>query len=164
MHRIPTTLFLTTAILSPASQSYSFESEATLTNPLVVAQTQPGSVGGTIGKSDKSTSGGADQTTSRHPVSKPTGSSCQKIIGTWVWHNPLITSEAVFNPDGSGTNSLGFTIRWKCSGELVIAKWSQGPTDHARISGDGNNLSVTTVDCGFSQPCKPGTFFRATRK
>jgi hypothetical protein len=119
-------------------------------------------------------SGGEDTEPQRQPnpeapirhratTEKSTGSSCQKIVGTWKWHH-LITTQTVFRSDGSGSNSTGQTSSWTCSGGIVIARWDRRAVEHIKISGDGNRLSISIVNCGTSPFCKLGATFPATRK
>ena len=131
-----------------------------------LAFAQAGSTGGSVGKTDKSLSGGTEALPRRQSSATPNSAAntCRKVVGTWAWHYPLVTTETVFKPDGTATNSSGLTNSWRCSGGLVIAKWSHGATDHIRISGDGNRLIVTTADCGGVPLCSAGTSFPATRK
>jgi len=121
-----------------------------------VAQLQPGS---TIGKTGKSSSGGEEQS---EPSSRPrreapttersTGSSCQKIVGTWNWDG----GDAVFGPNGSVRHSLGHTASWRCSGGTVVAVWGNlGITDRITIAPDGNSVSVANSN---------GKTFSGTRK
>jgi hypothetical protein len=120
------------------------------------AQLQPGSTGGTIGKTDKSISGGEERS---EPASRPrreaptreaattersTGSSCRGIVGTWSW---VVGTETVFNANGSAHNTSGLTAKWVCANGVVIATWSHGVTNRIELSGnsltiDGNIRSV----------------------
>jgi hypothetical protein len=118
---------------------------------------QAGSTGGTIGKTDKSISGGEEQTEPQHrpegkrsprgrPVKseKTTGNPCQKIIGRWTWNDAGGTTKAVFGSGGTGQNvARGLTSTWTCSGAgIAIVRWSNGISDRVTISPDGNSLSI----------------------
>src|SRR5664279_2559528 len=91
------------------------------------ALAQAGSTGGTIGKQDKSISGGED--TPRvppHPKRSATksqetssGHSCVRIVGKWTWY--LGATETVFNQDGTARNNGGATATWTCTGGKVVA-------------------------------------------
>jgi hypothetical protein len=137
---------------------------------------QAGSTGGTIGKTDKSVSGGEDtglqrqpqrEAPPRHPATsdRSAGNSCQKIVGTWAWQYPYAPSDVVFDADGSGHNPV-VTAKWTCDGAGAIIRWSHGTVDHVAISGDGNTLSVSARGCGSYRPplCSIGMSYIATRK
>jgi hypothetical protein len=70
---------------------------------VAVAQIQPGSAGGTIGKHEKSISGDEEQPKAKNLTSLK-AAGCGKIVGTWTWHY-LMTTETVLRLDGSGSNS-----------------------------------------------------------
>jgi hypothetical protein len=89
------------------------------------ALAQAGSIGGTIGKQDKSISGGEEADRPRaaphpkRPAAKAqetsSGHSCSRIVGTWTWY--LGTSESVFHKDGTARHSTsGATGKWTCAG------------------------------------------------
>jgi hypothetical protein len=124
---------------------------------------QAGSTGGTLGKTDKSISGGEEQSEPRRvPESKrparsavakekPTGNSCQKIVGRWAWHYWTGTTETVFSRGGTGQNApTGLTNTWTCEDGIATIKWSHGYTDRATISRDGNSLSISSSGQSFS--------------
>jgi hypothetical protein len=116
---------------------------------------QAGSVGGTIGNTDKSVSGGTETEQARRRPKPPrptSATSCQKIVGTWAWNGG---TETVFRQDGSGQHNLGSTSRWTCGGGRAVARWNNGYVDRISISSDGNSLLVTN---------NQGTGFTATRK
>jgi hypothetical protein len=113
-----------------------------------LAAAQAGSTGGTIGKTNKSVSGGdtTKQTvTSRGQLSSGRGGNqggaCRKMVGTWNWDG----GDAVFDPDGSARFSgiMTHTANWRCSEGLVIVVWSNGITDRITVAPDGNSVSVT---------------------
>jgi hypothetical protein len=128
---------------------------------------QAGSTGGTIGKTDKSASGGDDSEPRTHhrrntPTRDATSSSgCQKVVGTWAWHAGL-GSETVISQDGSVRNSTGPTGSWRCSGGTVTVSWSHGGVDTIRISPEGNRLSITITKSGYL--IGQGDTFTADRK
>jgi hypothetical protein len=127
---------------------------------------QSGSTGGTIGKQDKSVSGG-DEADGPHaaPRSKPSatpkvassGSSCSRIIGTWKWGGGLGLTKMVFDQNGTVRQTLtGSAGSWSCASTIVKTVFANGSTDRITISRDGNSLSVTTTWGG-------GSSFKATR-
>jgi hypothetical protein len=119
-----------------------------------IAQVQPGSAGGTIGKQDKSISSGEDVdrpravTPSKRPAAKAqeTNHSCNRIVGTWSWY--LGVSVSVFHKDGSAAHPVsGSTGKWSCTGDQVNVVWSyQGTlrTDHITVAQDGNSILVVS--------------------
>ena len=115
-----------------------------------IALGQAGSVGGTIGKTDKSVSGGEEQPHSRAKPQKDKtdatpatrSSPCRDIVGTWKWYLGL--SETTFLADGSARHSSGATGKWQCVGSAISAVWSNGVKEHYVLSPDGNSLSVDT--------------------
>jgi hypothetical protein len=112
-----------------------------------IAVGQAGSIGGTVGKTDKSISGDEPEQrqipVQRPNVEKSTANSCHRIVGTWSWHsNPLMNLEAVFRRDGSNSGAGGFTGHWSCAGTKVTATWSNGAVDTISISSDGNGLAI----------------------
>jgi len=129
------------------------------------ALAQAGSTGGTIGKQDKSISGGVDAETPRaapdpkRPATKARDTSpdhsCNRVVGNWTWYLGL--TETVFNQDGSARNSGGATGTWTCTGATVTATWNIGSTDRGTISHDGNSLAVVSTYHG-------GVKFTATRR
>jgi len=119
------------------------------------ALAQAGSVGGTIGKQDKSISGGEEADRPRAtPVPKrsaakthetSSGRSCNRIVGTWSWY--LGVSNVIFHKDSTALHpASGSTGKWNCvSGSTVNVVWSyQGTsrTDHMTLSQDGNGIFV----------------------
>ena len=128
---------------------------------VTAALAQAGSTGGTVGKMDKSISGGVDTNTpgaAVHPKRAATKSqekssgrsSCSKIAGSWTWF--LGVSVTVLNQDGTARNT-GNTGRWTCT----TINWITGAIDRITISQDGNSLVVLSQLNG-------GTTFTATRR
>jgi hypothetical protein len=134
------------------------------------ALAQAGSIGGTIGKQDKSISGGEEPDRPRAaPLPKRSGAnahetssgrSCNRIVGTWSWY--LGVSDVVFHKDGTGLHpASGATAKWSCvSGDAVNVVWShQGTlrTDHMTLSQDRNSIFVDS-------PYGGGIKFTGTRR
>jgi hypothetical protein len=133
------------------------------------ALAQAGSVGGTIGKQDKSISGGEEDRPRAAPPPKPSAAktqegassrSCNRIVGTWSWYPSI--NDSVFHKDGTALHpSSGTTGRWSCaSGNTVNVVWSyQGTsrTDHMTLSQDGNSIFVDS-------PYGGGIKFTGTRR
>ena len=131
---------------------------------------QAGSIGGTIGKQDKSISGGEEVDRQRAaPLPKrsaasaretASGRSCNRIVGTWSWH--LGVSDVIFHKDSTALHpASGSTGKWRCSsGDTLNVVWSyQGTsrTDHITLSQDGNSIFVDS-------PYGGGLKFTGTRR
>lgn len=118
------------------------------------ALAQAGSAGGTIGKQDKSISGGAEADTPRtmfrarrpatHSQETSSGPACSRIAGSWKWGYGLTTM--VFDQNGTVRSlTTGNTGTWSCAGTIVKTVFASGSTDRITISKDGNSASVTTT-------------------
>jgi hypothetical protein len=102
------------------------------TSAIAVAQVQPGSTGGTVGKQDKSVSGGDTPQESRpstrkqepHP-SVAKNSSCGRIAGTWQWGGYTV----VVKQDGSAHNSYGNVDgTWTCKDRQFSSSTTRAPS------------------------------------
>jgi hypothetical protein len=114
---------------------------------------QAGSTGGTIGKQDKSISGGEDTADSRHAVptnkprrsadhsvaTAPTGGPCSRIVGTWLWHNGV--SVTVHSNSNTTTQSDGNSATVVCVGGTYSFTWFGIHTVRETLSPDGKRLS-----------------------
>ena len=110
---------------------------------------QAGSTGGTIGKQDKSISGGSPMEGSRDTPrksqasavklpSKTMSSACDKIVGTWKWGPGflvVIKSNGTAQPAGGGSGT------WTCNKGQYIFVWSIGIIDYVSLSTDGNSMA-----------------------
>ena len=119
------------------------------------ALAQAGSTGGTIGKQDKSISGGDDTASSKHdvPVSKhhgsashslstaPAGGPCSRIIGTWLWDNGV---SVTVNSSSKTTQSDGHTASVLCAEGIYTFIWS-GFATQMTLSADGKRLSGSSA-------------------
>jgi hypothetical protein len=131
---------------------------------VTAALAQAGSTGGTIGKQDKSISGGEEADRPRavpHPKRAATTSretesdaACRRIVGTWSWAYGL--TEMAFSQNGTAKQSSGNTGSWSCAGTIVKTAYVNGVTERIAISTDGHSASVTTTAVG-------GFTFKATR-
>ena len=113
-----------------------------------IALGQAGSIGGTIGKTDKSASGGEEvvppsdaqaEGKVHRPSAKSEGqkSPCRNALGTWAFSNG---SSVVIKAGGATTASNGGVGKWSCDGGMVTIDWGSH-TDHYAISSAGNRLS-----------------------
>jgi hypothetical protein len=108
------------------------------------ALAQAGSVGGSIGKQDKSISGGEDAERPRAaPLSKRSAAGtqettpCKGLVGTWSFSNGVGVAFKAGGGLSSTNNDLG---KWTCEGGMVAAHW-RTHTDHYVISSDGAHMS-----------------------
>jgi len=111
----------------------------------LVAFAQSDSIGGSLGKTDKSASGGEPAPEARKRAAlKPAKAvtareaSCRYLVGAWIW-SPGTT---IFAADGSERHSSGATGAWTCKDGVAIATWNNGFVDTIRISPDGKTLSI----------------------
>jgi len=114
---------------------------------------QAGSTGGTIGKQDKSISGGEDAADSQRAVSMrkpprpsrqsaataPTGGPCSRIVGTWLWYNGV--SVTVHSSSNTTTQSDGNSATVVCAGGTYSFTWLGIHTVRETLSSDGKRLS-----------------------
>jgi len=132
------------------------------------ALAQAGSVGGSIGKQDKSISGGeeagrprASSLPKRSAAKTETQSarSCNRIVGTWSWY--LGITDSVFHKDGTALHpQSGTPGKWSCAGNTVNVVWGSGGetrTDRMTLSADGNSIFVVS-------PWGGGIKFTGTRR
>jgi len=128
------------------------------------AQSQPGSIGGMIGNTDKSISGSREpnrpesrqqkpdeRRSGRAPVQSPE-TGCQKAVGTWKHEKggnwTFRAGGSVQLEDGSGGN-------WRCEGGIVKLTWTRGhplfvgTTDRVVVGQDGTHMSTTNY-LGFT--------------
>jgi hypothetical protein len=120
------------------------------------ALAQAGSIGGSIGKQEKSISGGEEADRPRAaPHPKPPAAkaqetssdhSCGRIVGRWSWYRG---NESVFRKDGSARHSpSGATGKWTCAGDTVSVVWSyrgtRRATNRITVSQDGNSIFVVS--------------------
>jgi hypothetical protein len=107
------------------------------------ALAQAGSTGGTIGKTDKSVSGGEERQ-DKHPskrvaAAKQEGSGCNKVAGSWQWkwldQAIVVTAKA----DGTGTATNGGVGTWTCTGRTVVFHW-QITIDTMVLSSDAKKM------------------------
>jgi hypothetical protein len=123
------------------------------------ALAQAGSVGGTLGKTDKSMSGEAPpqpppqsvRRTARHTTASRSNNgtgSCSKFVGAWEWtHIGIIT--VVFKSDGTSDASNGYTGSWGCNNGILNVTWNNGMTFRLTISPDGSHFASTSNVLGF---------------
>lgn len=125
-----------------------------------IAVAQAGSVGGVIGKTDKSVSGGEGAPDSRQarPTRKPprsgkqseaavsTGGPCNRIIGTWLWYNGV--SVTVHANSDRTTQSDGNSAKLVCADGVYAFTWHGFATAQMTLSPSGKRLSGTAPIIG----------------
>jgi hypothetical protein len=130
---------------------------------------QAGSIGGSVGKQDKTISGSEEADRPRAaphpnpPAAKPhesaSGRSCSRIVGRWSWY--LGVSDSVFHRDGSALHpASGTPGKWTCTGDTVSVVWGTGGssrTDRITLLPDGNSIFVDS-------PWGGGIKFTGTRR
>ena len=118
-----------------------------------IAQVQPGSTGGTIGKQDKSISGGEELRTTKHkdlPVGSERGSVCTKVAGSYAWSWLNQKTVVTLNPDGSSSATNGNMGNWTCAGRTITINWAFGGANVMNLSTDGGKLHGTNATAGIS--------------
>lgn len=122
---------------------------------IALAQVQPGSTGGTVGKREKSISGGEDgakpgrSAAPAKPAAAPAraaaSSACPSVAGVWTakgaWNVLFGGGDTVINADGTASHRSGNTARWSCSGGTYVFVWTHGFTDRVTLSPDGKSLT-----------------------
>jgi hypothetical protein len=86
---------------------------------------QAGSTGGTIGKTNKSASGGdepqGDEKAGRRATTKQAGNGCDKVIGKWQWKWRDGTAVITVNANGTATASGNpFGATWTCTDRTLV--------------------------------------------
>ena len=128
-----------------------------------VAQVQPGSTGGSIGKTDKSISGGEEANQPRatpHPKreagpQQTSSSNSCALVGTWSWYRGL--TEMTFLPGGTMRSSVGSVgSTWTCTGKRTARSIASGNKEQYAIAQDGKSMFVTSTWGG-------GVTFTATK-
>lgn len=114
--------------------------ELVVTNRMALAQT--GSIGGTVGKTEKSVSGDEEETRS-HPArpgikgrASVHASACSKLLGVW---KGALGGDIIFK---SGGVALGTSPRnegtWSCNDEQLTITWKTlAAIDRCSLSADG---------------------------
>jgi hypothetical protein len=108
---------------------------------------QAGSTGGTIGKTDKSASGGDKETEPQRRSIRPSkartkeASSCARLVGVWSWYTG---GDVTFKSGGTFVQpEKSLTGTWTCKNDYVVMLWSHGYTDRVTLSRDGTHLEGT---------------------
>jgi hypothetical protein len=116
---------------------------------------QAGSTGGTIGKTDKSVSGGeepqGDKKAGRGAAAatKQAGNGCSRVAGRWQWKWLNNIDSVTLNANGTGTGRNGMPSTWTCTDRTVIIDWKSS-TNTLVISSNGNKLIGTSSFGGIA--------------
>jgi hypothetical protein len=128
------------------------------------AQVQPGSIGGSVGKTDKSISGAVEDSRPAEPTNKrsrstssnrtgerPSGqdevarSACGRIPGVWTangWYNAIYgRGDVVLGADGSARHVSGIVGTWVCRGDHFVMDWKNWSHGEGTLSKDGNTVT-----------------------
>jgi hypothetical protein len=126
---------------------------------VALAQLQPGSTGGTIGKTVKAVSGGEEEEPSRsgpkieRPARQPSSASiergsaskCGNLDGDWHYaHGPNVRYTSAGTAIDLSDGALGV---WTCNGSEIIVTWTAGPpaghVHRMNLSADGQRFTGT---------------------
>jgi hypothetical protein len=121
---------------------------------------QAGSTGGTIGKQEKSISGGEETPASRSPAktkrkssetnaATASGKGCGRIIGVWTWRSSVFSWRIAVRPNGVATHSIdnGISGTWSCKDDNAVFVWANGRyLDHVTLSPEPDRLEGTNKD------------------
>jgi hypothetical protein len=133
-----------------------------------VAQVQPGSTGGSIGKTEKSISGGEEPADSQRAVparkqprsgsqgrveekmskqNDGAGSACGRIPGVWTangWYNSIYgRGDVVLKADGSARHVSGIIGTWTCRRGHFVMDWKNWAHGEGALSSEGNTITFT---------------------
>ena len=110
----------------------------------VPAFAQAGSTGGTLGKTDKSVSGGDEAERSKTSSARPgighreavRASACSKLIGVW---KGALGGDIIFKSDGAVLSTSPVNEgTWSCDNTEITITWKiNGGVDHCALSSDG---------------------------
>jgi hypothetical protein len=108
---------------------------------------QAGSVGGSIGKTDKSVSG-EDAPRNIRPAKQPSaranaGSPCQRAAGSWMWRWLNDHTVVTLSPDGASSAGNGNKGNWTCKGSTLVISWGTGGPDKMILSPDAKTAAGT---------------------
>lgn len=119
------------------------------------ALAQAGSIGGTIGKTDKSASGGQERPERPNQTIRPhqkeavetttvqkKATGCPNIVGAWdSWASGIFgKGDATFNEDGTATHRSGIPGKWWCENGQLHIEWADGRPGLVKVSRDGKKI------------------------
>lgn len=128
------------------------------------ALAQGGSVGGTIGKQNKSVSGSEQASPSRREARKPTAqsnpaqdakpSACGNFFGVWTSGGGAWLygkNDTTFSANGTARHSSGIIGTWTCQGGEIVLIWKDWTDDRIKLSSDGRRLDSLAGGKGYSR-------------
>ena len=155
MRQVTGLAVLTTLIAAPffVNAEESLRSSAEY-QPLVLAQA--GSTGGTIGKENRSVSGGVENaplgsdgnpprsrsSVARTPKGSRSGDSCGRVVGSWTWSNGI---GVVVKSGGTAEAIDGGRATLNCGSGTYLFTWSAGNLSRMTLSSDGRRMSGTGI-------------------
>ena len=114
------------------------------------ALAQAGSTGGTVGKQDKSVSGGDEPAASKSQTlhksasapaeAKSKSAGCGNAVGAYTW----AVGTTVINADGTATNGVN-QGKWTCASGQVTITWISGHVDHLTPTAGGYSVMDNMV-------------------
>jgi len=115
---------------------------------------QAGSIGGSVGKQDKSISGETPDVRAAPQAKRAaakagetsSGHACDRIVGRWSWYLGL--TDSIFRKDGTALHpASGTPGKWSCAGKTVNVVWAtggKGRTDRITLLPDGDSIFVVS--------------------
>jgi hypothetical protein len=112
------------------------------------ALAQAGSTGGTLGKTDKSASGGEERQQEPKHRGRPReasvgtrGDGCGNVTGDWDWKWWSGSTVTTIKSNGTGSQTNGNSGTWTCADGVFSFSWSSGITDRLKLSSNGRRFS-----------------------
>jgi hypothetical protein len=122
------------------------------------AMAQAGSMGGTVGKQDKSVSGGEEPAETKSQTHRSASvpaegrsksSGCGNVVGAYKW---ALGTTTVFKANGTTANSSGNQGNWTCANGQVTIIWNSGGfIDHLTPTPSGYSV-VDNIAGQFDAP------------
>ncbi len=111
---------------------------------------QSGTIGGSLGKTNKSVSGKvkkqkptrkSNRIVSKKPVANTRQDNCRSAIGSWLWTNFGSTTVVTFSANGNTTTNHTYHGPWKCRDGHYTVTWQNGFVETFTVSSNGKNLT-----------------------
>ena len=130
-------------------------SAVVICSPTVSAFAQAGSTGGSVGKTNKSVSGGGTQNNNapsrtKRPSAGEIGNACSHLPGTWSWY----VGTSNFSADHTVSHSWGNHGTWSCTGTGATINWADGALDRLTLDSTGSSGSVLSTRWDITFPIK----------
>jgi Flp pilus assembly protein TadG len=121
------------------------------------AMAQAGSTGGTLGKTDKSASGGEERQQEPKHRRRPReasvstkGDGCGNATGDWDWKWITGSTVTTIRSNGTASQTNGNTGTWVCAEGVFTFSWSAGVTDRMKLSSNGRHFSGNSSNFGVA--------------